>query len=184
MREQELREAARILRFDAVEILPYEDQQLASAPPEDIRRALVSVVRRERPAVVITFDPNGFNLHADHVAISRFTSDAIAVAADPRWVPELGSAHSVTRLLWIPPVLPWQDGEFAPLPGVDFLIDTAPWWQQRARALAAHRTQLASLEKRYLKRPDIERLLSFDVLRQAWGPALDKRPAHDVFAGI
>jgi hypothetical protein len=35
-----------------------------------------------------------------------------------------------------------------------------------------------------LKRPDAERLLSFDVLRQAWGPALRARPVDDLFAGI
>ena len=80
--------------------------------------------------------------------------------------------------------MPWDGGEFAPRAGVDFFIDTARWWQQRARALAAHRTQHVTLEKLYLKRPDVEQLLSFDVLRQGWGPPLDRRPATDVFAGI
>jgi LmbE family N-acetylglucosaminyl deacetylase len=183
VRERELREAARILQFDVLEILPYEDQTLTSAPPEEIRRTLVAIIRRERPTVVVTFDPNGFNFHADHIAVSRFTSDAISVAADARWLPELGPPHGVARLLWIPPVLPWQGGDFRALPGVDFLVDTSQWWRQRARALSAHRTQHASLEKRYLKRPDVEQLLSFDVLRQAWGPPLDRRPADDVFAG-
>ena len=184
VREQELREAAAILRFDELEILPYEDKELPNAPPDEIRRALVATLRRERPDVVVTFDPNGINLHADHLAISRFATDALAAAADPRWFPELGPPHRVTRLLWTPPVMPWDDGEFAPRPGVDFLIDTSRCWQQRARALAAHRTQRAILEKLYLKRPDVEQLLSIDVLRQAWGPALGDRPERDVFAGM
>ena len=80
--------------------------------------------------------------------------------------------------------MPWDEGDFAPRPGVDFLIDTSRWWRQRAEALAAHRTQRVTLDKLYLKRPDAERLLSFDVLRQAWGPALRVRPADDLFAGI
>src|SRR5262249_32940886 len=99
IREQELKEAARVLNFDAFEILSYNDKELATAQPDEIRRPLVATLRRERPAVVVTFDPNGFNLHADHVAISRFTSDAIGVASDPRWFPELGVPHSVKRLL-------------------------------------------------------------------------------------
>ena len=184
IREQELREAARILQFDELEFLPYADKELANAPHEEIRRTLVAIIRRERPPVVVTFDPNGMTLHADHLAISRFTSDAIAAAADPRWLPELGPPHIVARLLWTPPCVPWQGGEFPPLPGVDFLIDTARWWKQRQQALAAHRTQHVVLDKLYLKRPDVEQLLSFDVMRQAWGPPLETRPADDVFAGI
>jgi N-acetylglucosamine malate deacetylase 2 len=184
VREQELREAARILQFDELLLLPYEDKELPNVPHEEIRRTLVDVIRREQPAVVVTFDPNGMTLHADHLAISRFTSDAIAAAADPRWLPELGPPHMVTRLLWTPPVVPWQGGEFPPLPGVDFLVDTTRWWKERQQALAAHRTQHVVLDKLYLKRPDVEQLLSFDVMRQGWGPPLDTRPADDVFVGI
>ena len=123
-------------------------------------------------------------MHLDHLAISRFTSDAIATAADPRWFPELGPAHVVMRLLWTAPVMPWDEGEFAPRPGVDFLVDTSKWWRQRAEALSAHRTQRTTLDKLYLKQANVEHLLSFDVLRQAWGPALDRRPADDVFTGL
>jgi hypothetical protein len=80
--------------------------------------------------------------------------------------------------------MPWDEGEFAPRPGVDFLIDTSKWWRHRAEALSAHRTQRITLDKLYLKQPNVEQLLSFDVLRQAWGPPLDRRPADDVFAGL
>ena len=41
---------------------------------DEIRRTLVSILRAERPELVFTFDPNGFNAHPDHVAISRFQS--------------------------------------------------------------------------------------------------------------
>jgi LmbE family N-acetylglucosaminyl deacetylase len=184
LREQELRDAAGILGFDALELLPYLDKELSNAPPDEIRRSLVAVIRRERPGIVVTFDPNGLTNHIDHLAISRFTSDAIGAAADPRWLPELGAPHAVTRLLWTAPVMPWDPGEFAPRPGVDFLVDTSRWWQQRARALAAHRTQRVTLDKLYLKQPNVEHLLSFDVLRQAWGPPIAHRPAGEVFDGM
>src|SRR5690242_210360 len=86
-REAELRECARILGIEEVEMLPYEDQKLWSAPIDDIRAALVAVIRRRRPEVVITFDPNGGNQHTDHMSISRFAADAVAAATDPRWYP-------------------------------------------------------------------------------------------------
>ena len=88
------------------------------------------------------------------------------------------------RLLWTPPVMPWDEGEFPPRAGVDFLIDTSDWWRERAQALAAHRTQRVTLEKLYLNHPRCEQMLSFDVLRQGWGPPLRHRPSADVFAGI
>ena len=75
-----LDEQTKGLQFDELEFLPYADKELANAPHEEIRRTLVAIIRRERPPVVVTFDPNGMTLHADHLAISRFTSDAIAAA--------------------------------------------------------------------------------------------------------
>src|SRR5262245_5161428 len=68
VRESELREAARILRFDELEILSYKDKELPNAPHDEIRRTLVGVIRRERPGIVVTFDPNGITLHIDHLA--------------------------------------------------------------------------------------------------------------------
>src|SRR5581483_801784 len=90
-REKELRDAAGILGVEDIQLLPYEDQKLAEAPIEEIRRYLVEAIRKTRPQIVITFDPNGTNQHPDHVAISRFTLDAIAAAADRRWYPEIAS---------------------------------------------------------------------------------------------
>jgi LmbE family N-acetylglucosaminyl deacetylase len=183
-REAELRDAARILKFERLEILSYRDKELPDAPPDEIRRTLVGIIRRERPLVVVTFDPNGITLHADHLAISRFVSDALPAAADARFYPDLGAEWDVPRLLWTPPVLPWDEGEFPPRPGVDFFVDTAGWWEDRAAALRSHRTQRAVLDKLYLNSPNCRRMLSFDVLRQAWGPPLRNRPAADIFEGI
>ena len=184
LREQELREAARILKFDALELLPYEDKEIPNIALDEIRRVLVGVIRRERPSVLVTFDPHGITLHIDHIALSRFVTEAIPAAADPRWYPELGEAYAVPRLLWTPPVMPWDKEEFPPRPGVDFLIDTSAWWTERRQALEAHRTQRVTLDKLYLQQPNCEQMLSFDVLRQAFGPSLAHRPADDIFAGL
>jgi LmbE family N-acetylglucosaminyl deacetylase len=108
VREQELRQAVQIAGLDELHILDYRDRGLPDAPPDEIRRTLVGHIRRVRPSIVFTFDPNGFNVHPDHVAISRFVSDAIAAAGDPRWCVEAGEPHVVPRLLWTPPIPPWE----------------------------------------------------------------------------
>ena len=187
VRESELRRAVDLLGIDALHLLGYRDKQLCDADPARIRGQLVRLLRRYRPAVVVTFDPNGFNQHPDHIAISRFTSDAIAAAADPRWLPEAGEPHRVTRLLWTPPLRPEEIGAGPPLgnrPGVDFLIDIQAWSARKAEALRAHRTQHLSINRIWFDRPDPEAALSSEPFRQAWGPPLASRPETDLFAGI
>jgi LmbE family N-acetylglucosaminyl deacetylase len=187
VRERELRQAASTLGVAGIHLLGYRDRDLALAPPDRIRAQLVEIIRGERPGVVLTFDPNGANLHPDHVAISRFTSDAVAAASDPRWYPELGPPHAVTRLVWVPGRHPWKwarDADPGSRPGVDFVIQGGPWLERKLAALQAHRTQLPSITRHFLEQPDRERLLGLEFFRQAWGPPLAARPAKDLFDGI
>ena len=186
-REAELREAARSLGIGHVTLLDYRDRHLADAPPAEIRRELIGQIRRHRPQVVVTFDPNGANLHPDHIAISRFAADAVAAAADARWHPDAGPAHRVARLLWVPPVMPWEMPDvpdLAKAPGVDFLIDTSAYREVKAAALRAHRTQHVSIDRHFFNLPAVDRILSVEAFRQAFGPALSKTPAADVFESI
>jgi N-acetylglucosamine malate deacetylase 2 len=188
-RERELRAAAEILGISRVELLPYEDKEFAEAPPEEIRALLVGLLRRHRPWIVATFEPNGGNRHPDHIAISRFTSDAVTAAADARFHPELGPPHRVPRLLWVGQVFPWQETDPARLaehPGVDFLLDVRPWRDAKAAALAAHRTQHQSIGRYFLERPDREAILSYETFRLASGPPPEPEevPADDLFAGL
>ena len=186
-RQAELTEAATLIGVSTLRVLGYPDRSLQDAPAETIRLQLVEVIRAARPQVVITFDPNGSNLHPDHIAINRFTSDAIAAAADPRWFPDLALSHQVSRLLWTLPVRPWdvvRRGDPAGVAGVDFVIDVAPWKDRKAAALRAHRTQHLSLDRILLSKPDVDRLLSAELFRQAWGPPIASRPAGDLFDGV
>jgi LmbE family N-acetylglucosaminyl deacetylase len=186
-RERELRRAAAIIGFDELHLLEYRDRELADAPPAEIRQSLVELIRRIRPEVVATFDPNEFNLHADHVAISRYTSDALAAAADPRWHPEAGEPHTVSRLVWTPLFPPWEAAAFdnlAEKASADFVLDIAPWKERKAAALRAHRTQHLPIDRYFFNQQDLDRILAIEVWRQAWGPQLRARPSSDLFEGL
>jgi LmbE family N-acetylglucosaminyl deacetylase len=181
IRDQELRNAAQILGIHHLEILPYEDQALASAPPDEIRRAMVTALRRQRPQIAITFDPNGMNLHPDHIAISRFASDSVAAAADPRWYPDTGEPHTVERVLWCAPGRVFDLGQIENLPaqpGMDFLIDVSPYRQKKIAALGAHRTQYAGLSKLFSD----DTTTALEAFRIAWGPRPAISPAADLFS--
>ena len=186
-RERELRDAAGVLGISEVHLLDYRDKHLAEAPAAEIRGALAQRVRRFRPHVVVTFDPNGMNGHADHVAIARFALDAVAAAADPRLSITGTQHHRVQRLLWNSPVLPWEvtrPGDLRREPGVDFVVDVAPQRAARAAALRAHRTQNVPINRCFFSKRDVDRILSLELFRQAWGPELRRVPEDDVLAGI
>jgi LmbE family N-acetylglucosaminyl deacetylase len=186
-REAELHKAAVILGIRHVHFFDYHDKHLTEAPPEKIRENLVHVIRLHRPHVVITFDPNGVNGHADHIAIARFAMDAVSAAADERWYGSRGAAHHVQRVLWTPPLLPWDVPKAPDLrqePGVDFVVDVSRYREAKAAALRAHRTQHLSVDRHFFGSPDVERILSVEVFRQGWGPRVEKVPEDDVFAGI
>jgi LmbE family N-acetylglucosaminyl deacetylase len=187
VRERELRAATALLGLGEPTLLGYRDRELASAPPLEIRQKLVAIIRDHRPQVVVTFDPNGSNLHPDHIAISRFTSDAVAAAGDPRWFPESGEAHQVQRLVWTPPSRPWlfaRSGDLAAQPGVDFAFDISRWSQRKAEALRIHRTQHRNAERVFFSQPDADKLLGLETFRHAFGPPLRSRPSHDLFESL
>jgi N-acetylglucosamine malate deacetylase 2 len=187
-RAAELRDAAAIIGFDELYLLNYPDRDLAGALPDDIRGELVTHIRRTRPAVVVTFDPNGVNVHPDHIAISRFTSDAIAAAVDPRWYRDAGPPHAVRRLLWTPPIAPWDAAasfdRVREQAGADFVVDVSAWRERRIAALRAHRSQHLSIDRLFFNRPDLDRILATEIWRQAWGPTLRERPATDVLLDV
>ncbi len=187
VRERELRAAAQLLGLGVPALLGYRDRELSGAPPMEIRQKLVTVIREHRPQVVVTFDPNGSNAHPDHIAISRFTSDALAAAGDPRWFPETGAAHTVQRLVWTPPSRPWlfaRAGDLGAQPGVDFAFDISRWSVRKAEALRIHRTQHLNSERVFFSQPDADKLLGLETFRQAFGPPLRDRPSRDLFEGI
>jgi LmbE family N-acetylglucosaminyl deacetylase len=186
-REAELREAVRIIGFDELHLLDYRDKELADAPPDAVRQSLVSLIRRTRPSLVASFDPNGFNVHPDHIAISRFTADAITAAADPRWYPDAGDPHIVPRLVWIPPIPVWEVGRTSRLgqhPGVDFVLDVSAWRDRKIAALRAHRSQHLSIDRHFFNQPDLEHVFDVEVWRHAWGPATRDRPSADLMEGL
>lgn len=187
IREGELRTAAGILGIARLEFLGSRDRELHLADPEDMRRRLVSLVREERPQVVLSFDPNGANLHPDHVAISRFSLDAVTAASDARWYPEAGPAFDVPRLAWVIGRRPWQwlrEPGLASRPGVDFVVDVSAWRHRKLAALQAHATQHQSVDRNFLSQPDRDVLLGAEIFRQAFGPAPRQRPSGDLFEGV
>ncbi len=100
VREGELRAACRALGVQDLTILGYRDSGMEGAEdndhPQAFRRAdmdeivghVVRIVRRTRPQVLLTFDPNGGYGHPDHITVHTAAVEAFSAAANPNRYPD------------------------------------------------------------------------------------------------
>ena len=88
----------------------YRDSGMMGTPANDHPRAfwradlteaagyLVEILREVRPQVVVTYDPNGFYGHPDHIQAHRVTMRAVELAADPGF--GSGAPWRVAKVYW------------------------------------------------------------------------------------
>lgn len=186
VRTRELEAACRILGIAELSFLGYRDKELNRAPEAEAAGLLAAHIRRLRPAVVITFDPAGGNGHPDHIAISRLTTLAVALAANSALPGAGGPAFRVPRFLYTSNPTWYQ---LALEPGlarearVDFRIDVRRYKPKKIAALKAHRSQHISLDRVFFT-PDRTHLMEWETYRLADGPAPSGAPLPDLLAGL
>ncbi len=107
VRERELRAACAAVGVNDVAFLGYQDGHLAEVDPEEAVKRIVRHIRTRRPAIVVTFPPNGIYGHLDHMAIHQLTLAAVVAAADPaRFSDHRGSGlapHRVSKVYYTAP---------------------------------------------------------------------------------
>jgi len=111
IREQELRDACRILGVSEVHFLRYGDSGMAGADTNELPDAfwkaslheaagrVVEHIRRFKPQVVVTYDANGAYGHPDHIQTHRATLLAVE-AAHTAMYPEAGPPWRVQKLYY------------------------------------------------------------------------------------
>jgi LmbE family N-acetylglucosaminyl deacetylase len=181
IREAELRAAATVLGIEDVTFLDYRDGELPEAPAGEVVAKIVREVRRVRPQVVITFDPNGAYGHPDHIAITQHTTAAVAAAGDPAFEDDEGRPpHHVSKLyymVWSRQDMALYESAFGELVmeidgeprrsvtwedwAITTRIDARAHWRRAWEAIQHHRTQL----------PGYQRLLALPEERheELWG---------------
>ncbi len=185
IREAELRAAAACLGLAAVHLLGYQDGTLASVPFPEVVERVAEAMAGARPAVVVTFGPEGVYGHPDHVAVHRWTKEAFHVYRAARPGPE-------PRLYYVAPPRSWyravsertrrrgvadRYGPRLDVLGVpDELVTTrVPVREQaaaRLSAIRAHRSQLFA-DHPFVTLPDadLHELLGTEYFTRAWPPA-------------
>jgi LmbE family N-acetylglucosaminyl deacetylase len=98
IRHSEQAAAANTLGAKAVHHLDYEDGELQNGKVE--RAALVALIRRIRPDVILGHDPwKRYRLHPDHRAAGNLAIEAVVAGRDPHFFPDQGPPHRPTNLL-------------------------------------------------------------------------------------
>jgi LmbE family N-acetylglucosaminyl deacetylase len=113
IREQELRCACRHYGIKELHLLGYVDGQTTVAPQREAVYKIVKLLRQIKPQVVITFGPDGVYGHYDHLAVHRWTTAAVKLAAENECWDEAGPVHQVSKLYY----------RALPQPQVDRMID-------------------------------------------------------------
>jgi LmbE family N-acetylglucosaminyl deacetylase len=206
IREAELQAAGDALGIQEITFLDYIDGDLDQADPSEAIAKIANALCRVKPQIVLTFGPDGVYGHPDHIAISQFTTAAVACAADSGYAAKLGQpAHHVDKLyymaasralgeVYLPAfgdisfnvdgverhVVVWEDW------AITTWIDAKAHWQTVWRAVACHRSQL----------PNYDRLTQLGELehQKLWGNQTfyrvfslvngGRQPEHDLFEGL
>jgi LmbE family N-acetylglucosaminyl deacetylase len=210
-RQRELSRSCSVLGVSHVELLGYRDSGMAgwagndspeafcNAPLEQAAAALVALIERYEPQVVVTYDANGGYGHPDHVQTHRVAMAALDRAAAPLKVyftaRSRASAERMTELrerLQLPPRRrPEGSGgpprEVPPgIPDTDIttVVDTRTVVERKRAALEAHASQLADTVWVKVSEEEFADLFgreSFVRSRDRSGAPL---PETDLFAGL
>jgi len=186
-REAELRAAVAALGLAGVEFLPYVDPLVThtgddpapatalfriDATPEEFTRALVAVIRRVRPAVLITHGTNGEYGHPQHIYTHEAVRLAFDAAGDSAQFPEAGAPHAPVALYtWAAHFPNGDDPRLERLLNAD---DPADWivalndrlLDRKERAASAHLTQVPLFLRRSEGQPLRAMLLTRESLRR------------------
>ncbi len=144
LREQEQREACRVLGVKEVVFLAYQDGFLRA--DAEFRGQIVRLLRRYRPDVVLTWDGfrSGFN-HSDHRAVGIAVRDAVYPAVrDHLYYPQDKDdgleAHRVNEMLLIGS----EDR--------DYDVDISGQMEKKLDAVLCHRSQLGDRSPEEVRR--------------------------------
>jgi LmbE family N-acetylglucosaminyl deacetylase len=143
-RQQEQREAGRVLGVNQVEFLGFPDGMLE--PSMEVRKAITASIRKHKPDLVISQSPlrdlslGVFVQHPDHLAAAEATFAAVYPCARDRMTfPELLAQglepHAVHEL--------WVVGTAQP----DHFIDITDTLETKVEALLAHESQVGERVK-------------------------------------
>lgn len=223
VRTEELHCSARALGVSEVIFLGYRDSGMAgsadndhphayiNAPAAEVVARLVGIIRRERPQVILTFEPYGGYGHPDHIAVNRHTVAAFHAAGEAGAYRDQGSPWQPSRLFY--PLLPasliremkervaatggdtsgYDDliaerashEEAWPEDAIHAIVDVSAYVDQKWEAWHCHQTQFGPNSRfRRLPAAEMKELLSTEYFGLAYAEAPPSIQLTHLFQGL
>jgi LmbE family N-acetylglucosaminyl deacetylase len=143
LRHEEQENAAKVIGAESVQFMELPDGYLV--PNLDLRREMVRVIRKYKPDILVTCDPQnlfalyGIN-HPDHRACGQVVIDAVFPAADNvAYFPELlmeGYRPHMPKEVWI---------SLTNQPNTT--LDVTETWDIKLKAILEHKSQVQDVDK-------------------------------------
>jgi mycothiol S-conjugate amidase len=221
LRPDELARSAEVIGFAEVVMLGYRDSGMPDTPANsdsaafanaDLDEAigrLVTVIRRTRPQVILTYndDQQGYP-HPDHLRVHDISVPAFERAGDPAWYPEAGELWQPSKLyytVWsrsrmravheallrLRGASPFDEAWFERPDQDDRIttrIDVRDYIWARSGSLRAHATQIDPNEAFWFGLTDDELAQTYPyddwILARSVGPVPPLDIEDDLFAGV
>jgi mycothiol S-conjugate amidase len=224
VRRSELETAAEILGYDELVWLGYRDsgmpdspenadpRSFAAAPLDEAVERLVTIIRRARPHVVVTYpDEQSRYPHPDHLRVHEISDIAFDAAGDPERFPDAGEPWQPLKLYYTTwsrdrivamhekmlelglesPYARWfeqspDDPPPPPPPPVTTRIEVGAYYGYRKGALLAHATQIDPQSPFWFALPDdvAAGVYPYDDYTLARSLVDSEPPEDDLFAGV
>lgn len=214
LRRQELEASCLILGVGHLELLGYRDSGMMgwadndaagsfwTTPVDDAAKRLAALMEQYQPDVVVTYDPNGFYGHPDHIQAHRITmaaAEQTGIPAKVYWptIPRSRMAEFGQRMreagVEMPEPLDASDADAdvdkGPPMGSDdkdiaAWVDVSAFANRKYDALAAHASQGDNIFFLRMGREVFADLMGTEVFLRATDRTDAPLPEDDLFAGL
>lgn len=208
LRRQELESACLVLGVDRLELLGYRGspfggdgdashaQLFRTTPVSDVAQRLATLLREERPDVVVTYGQDGTYGHPDHVMTHDATVAAIDIVSKEGWTPSKVYLHAVPRRLVDVIVATARSGGIElpeslaltvgiPDDQITTVVDVSQVLDRKLAASVEHRSQMqAGLPLAAMAAGIFEPVFGVERFVLAGGDRGEHRPETSLFSGL
>lgn len=202
-RAQELVEAAQEAGIDRLITLEYDDSGMAgwsnsdahsvftAQPVSSVAERIAAYLREEDARVVVTYDPQGFYGHPDHIMTHRATMEAVLLAPSVRSVyypvlpsrtvevaRALTSSQGISIPAWV------RDAQGVADEDIDVTLPTAQYSGAKQRTIARHGSQIDNAEIVGLEPLLFESLFGTEYYQRGWSRGEVTGAQNDLFGGM
>ena len=138
-RVKEIKAAAKILDLNSVTFLKFKDGKIGNSHLLELENAFIPFINTLKPDTIVTFDLNGVSGHLDHIAVASAATQAFKKTKVAKQLLYFCTSEKLSKLM---------DHYFIHFPqgkkreDVDLIVDIAPVWEKRVKAMYAHQSQI------------------------------------------